>query len=831
MSRSNSRPRSTTTLSLLCAPLLLAGCPFDPGPMSEDAEGSSSGTSSGDDPSPPPPGTSGADTTGLADDTGGSSSSSDDGSQEGSGTGAPPDQPPTAEDDGPYAIGAGQVLEVDAAQGALANDVDPEGAPLTITEVQTTTEEGGWVMMAPDGAFSYLPPMDLAYGTDRFQYTVEDDEGNEDSAWVRVVVQPTDGVVGLDEVGSKGLTLDGIDIGDQSGISVRGVGDVDGDGFDDLLVGAHHANPNDSNDAGEVYLVLGGPEPLESRSLADADVRFEGIDATDYAGHAVSGAGDVNGDGYADLFIGSHGGDPNVGNAGESYLVFGGPELPPVIGLADADVRFDGRAANGYAGWALDGPGDVNGDGFDDLLISAYGIDLPGIADVGETYLVFGGASLPSVINLTNADVRFNGLNASDLSGYAASGAGDVDGDGYADLLIGAYGGDPSGLSSGETYLVFGGPALPAIMSLADADVRIDGLIAGDNSGRSVQAAGDVDGDGYDDLLVGAHLADPNGPTSGEAYLVRGGPGLPEVLGLANADVRFEGTSSGDIAGYAVAPAGDVDGDGHADLLIGAPEASPAAGAQAGEVALVLGGPGLPPVVTMSEADLRFEGNAAGDRAGVSVHSAGDFNGDGFDDLLVGAYGTDISGLDDAGQTHLILGDDLRAQVTVLGGPLDDDLSARNGLLGDIVIGGRGHDTLHADGGPDVLRGGQGDDTLVVFDSDVFRLDGGLGYDTLELGAGLQILPEWLRARVTDIEAIQLSADGTSLLTISELMVLSLSSTSNTLTIEGDADDGLVVTDGEWFGPLEEDGLDLYVSTMTPTARLRVSPWIDVTFL
>ncbi|MCB9715175.1 MAG: FG-GAP repeat protein [Myxococcales bacterium] len=825
--------------SLPWIPLLMMGCPFDP-PVMSGADGSSSGstgapadTATGvDEPDSTAPGDDAP--AGRDDDT--SSSGDADESTDGppdddTSTGEPPNQAPTAIDDGPYSIEAGNVLEVGELGGVLANDLDPEGSPLTVTRWQTPTDGGGMVAMLPNGTFSYLPPPGLAYGTDRFEYTVADDEGQEATARVRIVVQAAGGAVGLGELGSHGTTIDGIDVSDQSGYSARDAGDVNGDGFADLLIGAFQADPASGSNAGEAYLVFGGSEPPAQMSLADADVRFEGIGPSDSAGRFVDGAGDVNGDGFADILIGAYGGDPNgLSAGGETYLVFGGDSLPAVVGLADADVRFDGIGSGDQSGWSVDGPGDVDGDGFADILIGAYLADNTGGVDAGEVYLVRGGDDLPAVVSLANADTRFEGINAYDYAGHAVSGAGDVDGDGYADILIGAYGGDPNGAGSGEAYLVFGGPELPTVMSLADADVRFDGIDASDAAGFAAQGVGDVDGDGFADILIGAYQADPSGAADGgESYLLYGGPGLPPLVGLANADVRFDGIDGTDHSGMAMSPAGDVDGDGYADFLIGAPDADPAGASGAGETSLILGGPALASVVDLADADLRFDGIDPSDYSGRAVSGAGDVDGDGFDDLLVGAFAADPGGHSSAGQSYLARGDDLMARVAILGTPYDDDLPARNGVLPDIIVAGRGDDRLLADGGPDVLRGGEGDDTLVIVDGEFFRVNGGLGYDTLELGLGMLLSPASLsRSRVVGIEAIRLSPAGASLLTLTELTVLNLSDTSNTLTIDGDGDDQVLLDDGSWFGPVPEGGYAVYLATSTQ-AVLRVSPSVSVT--
>jgi hypothetical protein len=193
--------------------------------------------------------------------------------------------------------------------------------------------------------------------------------------------------------GSNGFVLNGIDGGDSSGTSVSGAGDVNGDGIDDLIIGAVYADPNGSY-SGESYVVFGSSSgfssALELSSLNGSNgFVLNGIDADDYSGNSVSGAGDVNGDGIDDLIIGASTADPNVDDEGESYVVFGSStgfgasiELSSLNG--SNGFVLNGIDANDLSGNSVSGAGDVNGDGIDDLIIGAYRAD-PNVDDeVGE---------------------------------------------------------------------------------------------------------------------------------------------------------------------------------------------------------------------------------------------------------------------------------------------------------------------------------------------------------------------------------------------------------------------------------------------------------------
>ncbi len=267
---------------------------------------------------------------------------------------------------------------------------------------------------------------------------------------------------------------------------------------------------------------------IDLSNFGFAGTTIFGADAGDFAGLAVSNAGDVNGDGFDDLMIGAYRAD-GPGNtktdAGESYLIFGGASLPPTIDLANlgtAGVTIFGVDAGDRSGLMVSSAGDVNADGFDDILIGARQGDAAGNAktDAGESYLIFGSASLPTTINLASlgtAGVTIFGADTLDRSGRTLSSAGDVNGDGFDDLLVGAYRGDASSnakSNAGESYVIFGRATMPTTIDLANlgtAGVTIFGAEVNDYSGISISSAGDVNGDGFDDLLIGAYRADASG--------------------------------------------------------------------------------------------------------------------------------------------------------------------------------------------------------------------------------------------------------------------------------------------------------------------------------
>ncbi|MBN1336778.1 MAG: FG-GAP repeat protein [Deltaproteobacteria bacterium] len=362
--------------------------------------------------------------------------------------------------------------------------------------------------------------------------------------------------------------------------------------------------------------------------------------------------------------------------------------------LVQADARFLGEEVANFAGYSVSGADDTDGDGFDDILVGAWRNSASG-SGAGAAYLLNG--PVPSGGDLSLADARLLGEQPGDLAGYAVSRAGDVNGDGFADLLVGAPA-EVGGTGTGAAYLVHGPVVGDRHLSLADA--RIRGETLEDLAGASVSGAGDVDGDGLDDILVGASHHDAAGFSSGAAYLLYGPVEGDRSLSLA--DARFVGEETGDLAGYAVSGAGDVDGDGHADLLVGAPQAN--AGSIDSGAAYLISTP-LEGDWSLSLASVRLAGEASRDLAGLSVAGAGDVDADGFDDILVGAAGYDLC-CSDAGAAYLLYG----PVTNSLSLSLSDARFVGVEIYDNAGDGVSGAGDVNADGFADFLVGAVGDD-------------------------------------------------------------------------------------------------------------------------
>ncbi len=389
---------------------------------------------------------------------------------------------------------------------------------------------------------------------------------------------------------------------------------------------------------------------------------------------AIAG-GDVNGDGFEDLILGAHGANPGGRlGAGEVYIVFGrGVTLPTPIVVSDsADVIVEGIDDYDEAGMILTS-GDVDGDSYDDVIISAPWASPGNRVLAGEVYVLYGSSSLSGTVMLSTAtDVAIlEGVDDLDLAGVDLA-SGDVDGDGYDDVIIGAPSASPgSRFFAGEAYVVYGRNRLTGrheISTTAATDVLIlEGVDDLDFAGAPVRS-GDVDGDGYDDVLIGAPLASPGGRVNaGEVYVVYGQNRLSGTLQISTAanvailegidgDPDGPGPLTGDRAGTSVGE-GDMDGDGRHDLVIGAAWATPGTRNWAGEVYVLYGQGRLVGTHQISTASnlAVIEGVDDIDGAGISVVCR-DANNDHFDDLVIGATWADPGNRLNAGEAYVVYG-------------------------------------------------------------------------------------------------------------------------------------------------------------------------------
>ena len=387
--------------------------------------------------------------------------------------------------------------------------------------------------------------------------------------------------------GTNGFVLNGISNLDRSGYAVAS-GDVNGDGIDDVIIGAYDGDPNGSN-SGETYVVFGKTTAFSS-SIEISDVIdgtngfiMNGIASGNESGFSVS-SGDINNDGKDDVIIGA---PKAAGGLGETYVVFGFDdtststiELSALNGTTG--FKLTGNGVNDYSGRALSS-GDINGDSIDDIIIGApYG---GGANTAGQTYVVFGKTTafssdieLSSLNGTTGFTLR--GITEGDFTGRAVS-AGDINGDTIGDVIIGARNGDPGGTNAaGETFVVFGKTtAFSSSIEISDVIDGTNGFVMNGIGGADLSgqflSSGDINGDGTDDVIIGAYAADPNGTSSGETYVVFGFNNTSiSTIELSSLDgstgFALNGLGTQDRSGTGLA-SGDINGDGFDEVLVGSP--------------------------------------------------------------------------------------------------------------------------------------------------------------------------------------------------------------------------------------------------------------------
>jgi len=420
---------------------------------------------------------------------------------------------------------------------------------------------------------------------------------------------------------------------DQAGHDLDAAGDVDGDGADDLIVGAYFRDTG----SGGAYLFY-GPITADA-SMADADAFIPG--EGDYLGYRVAGPGDVNGDGLDDVLVTRPGA---TGASRTEVLLFQGPLLGDTA-TDSAEARLIAAGPSDYTGFAI-GSGDVNADGYRDVLLGGSGV----FSDAGAIYLFTGPISGDLPVD-TNADAVIFGANSGDLLGYNGVPAVDLDGDGADDIVGGAPAAELDGIDGGGVFIFHG--LTSGNYTTADADVTISAYTHDDQLGWQVVPAGDVNGDGAQDLLVSASANDLGGTNAGAAYLFHG-PLKAGAMTVADAAATFIGAAANDLLGDHLSGAGDLNGDSYDDLLISA-LGNDSAAAEAGATWLLYG-PTAGTTDLATDASTTFTGVALNDASGSLPERTADLNDDGLDDMFAGSFGADNDGLTNNGAVYLIFG-------------------------------------------------------------------------------------------------------------------------------------------------------------------------------
>lgn len=526
--------------------------------------------------------------------------------------------------------------------------------------------------------------------------------------------------VDVASLGTAGFKMSG-GAGDGTGVSVAMSPDMNGDGKAEVVVGAFNTGNNGRAGSGSAYVVFGrtGSSEITLPVIGSAGFRIDGAVANHGAGSVVAGGGDVTGDGIPDVLVGAPGASFSFATAGAVYAVPGKATTTNIdLNACSTCFRVDGQRASDQLPRSLAITGDMNGDGIGEAAVGTDFADNPTAGDgsAGSAYVVFGKSSNTAVAlaTLGAGGFRIDGQKASDQAARSLASVGDVNGDGKADLAVGAlFADNNSRTNSGSSYVVYGTSSTTTVSlgALGSAGFRIDGAQPDDNVGRSVGAGGDFNADGRPDVITAGEFADNNGSNSGSAYVVFGF-GAPTLSYTPAAVAGTVGTAITPLtpavkrtgtATFTIDPAlpAGLSIDAATGTIAGTPTAATpdaahtvtmtdSSGAATATVNIVVTAPAapvVPPVV-------------------ITV-------------LPVGACKLVRTGT---------------ARADVLTGTKVGDL-IRGGRGNDRISGGAGDDCLFGQAGNDTLSGGAGKDKLDGGPGKD-KLTGGKGKDTFTAGAG-----------------------------------------------------------------------------------------------
>lgn len=444
--------------------------------------------------------------------------------------------------------------------------------------------------------------------------------------------------------------------------------DFNGDTYPDFVVGSPFANAGGLTEAGRAHLYFGGPGLPTTFGAHYADVAFTGDIAGEHFGIAVAGIGDWNGDGLSDIAIArthytflTPTGQPSAApDEGAVYLFFGRPSPPAVLTAGQADVVLLGETIGDEFGWSLASAGDINGDGLADVIIGARAYKPASRGKTGAAYVFFGRTAPPATLSATQADITLTGDAAGDQFGYSVAAA-DINGDGFDDMIIGALLNDIAGSGAGATHLFLGSAAPLSLLDARTDCHTIHGEFSQDQLGTSVANAGDINGDGFEDVLVGARRNDRSGSDNGCAYVILGratgftAGGLTPAWSADSILIGEPNPGNFGLFGGAVAGAGDINGDGFDDVLVGASFMNINGMNVAGRAYVFHGSATPAQWVDAAMAETIVSGTQAKAWVGQSVAPLGDVDGDGLPDMIIGAPGTDGGGTD-AGAIYILRG-------------------------------------------------------------------------------------------------------------------------------------------------------------------------------
>ncbi len=470
----------------------------------------------------------------------------------------------------------------------------------------------------------------------------------------------------------------------QFGISVASAGDVNGDGYSDVIIGAQDYDDGANTDEGRAFVYHGSAAGLSATPNSTPD---DADQADANFGWSVASAGDVNGDGFSDVIIGTPQYDEGANaNVGRTFVYHGSATGLSAIPNSTMDETDQALA---YFGWSVASAGDVNGDGYSDVIVGAPQYDEGVFINEGRAFIYHGSVTgLSLTANSTPDDADQAGAHF----GISVASAGDVNDDGYGDVIIGAYLFDDMFSDEGVAFVYHGSATGLSITPNSMPD-DADQLNA--NFGISVASAGDVNGDGYSDVVIGASSYDDVFANEGRVFVYYGSATGVSVMPTSVLDNANQLNAN---FGFSVAGAGDVNGDGYGDVIIGANSYDDVF-ANEGRAFVYHGSPaGLPaaPNTTLDES------NQLNAFFGHSVASAGDVNGDGYSDVIIGAYQYDDDFVNE-GRAYIYHGS--ASGLSGISNSVPDDADQANAFFG-VSVAGAGD--INGDGYSDVIIGAYG---------------------------------------------------------------------------------------------------------------------------
>ncbi|WP_194866655.1 LamG-like jellyroll fold domain-containing protein [Pseudoalteromonas sp. PPB1] len=692
--------------------------------------------------------------------------------------------------------------------------------------------------------------LDFELGNNQYSLTVRATDGAGNYYDTPVTINVTDI---NDSLNNNAQSIDGLAADDWAGWSVAPAGDVNGDGFDDIIVGSPQADVyrNDGTfmyeDNGAAYVLFSdatGTFPSLTEVIGGTrGFGIMGAESGDNAGFAVAGGVDINGDGLSDVVVGAPYAGTNGDNSGSVYVVFGkaGTNYVPLsdmnAGGSDYGFAIHGAYTEDYAGGTLV-VGDVNGDGLGDIVIGetvtrflagtgSFALrDLleDGTADPNLAYVVYGKKD-NNVVQLANVATDYNEqgfaitrpsrkLFSDWYYGAQVLPTGDFNSDGLTDFIV------SHGLfvdTSGTSYVVHGRIGGEAVkynsIKSAGNGIKITpqgsgnyGFDFGDATLDALPSfttshVGDVNADGVDDIAL---LLTDTGCCSGiehpRAYILFGGVDVADEINLADIangnggfvihnDASNIDHSDLQVILGSIGGAGDLNGDGFDDIIIGDPFAED----NKGRVYAVYGRAGTEPVylseIIETQQGFYSEGNG-GEQLGQFIASAGDINGDGIKDIQFGTPSANKNNLNNTGAVYVLNGDG--KLVTLWGTEGNDTITGT--ASADNIATGTGDDVIRTNGGTDAVYAGPGEDTIYISDNTFTRIDAGGNTDTLVFdGSGINLDLATQASRVRNVEVFDIRGSGANSITLNK----SVSSNSN-LRILGDNDDYVGAANNQW---------------------------------